>query len=104
MKRSLDEDYTLYLYYYEQQNVFTDIDGIVIYNIFEIITPNDLFLFRHDSGFNYFPFVGDKEWLVEIITVPDEVCGWQETLDFIDFGDDLERVNRYEIAKTEGCF
>ena len=34
------------LYFNEEENVFTDEDGFIVWSIFELITPNDLFLFR----------------------------------------------------------
>ena len=79
------------LYYYERENVFTDGDGHVVYDIFSMITPQDLFLFRYDHGNNCFPIVGDPDFLCEIIPVPGEDCG---TVDSPDFGDDYERCGR----------
>ena len=90
-----------YLYYYEDDNLFTDDDGHVIYDIFSVITPQDLFLFRHDNGFNVFPMRDHNDVLCEIIPVPDEVCGLQDLLP-IDLGDDYERIDRYEKAKLSG--
>lgn len=34
------------LYYLPDENKFTDEDGYVIFDIYRIITPNDVFLFR----------------------------------------------------------
>lgn len=92
-----------YMYYYEDVNLFTDDDGHVIYDIFTIITPQDLFLFRHDNGFNVFPMRGHDDVLCEIIPVPDEVCGLQEFPE-LDLGDDYERIDRYEKARLSGHF
>lgn len=33
-------------FYDLESNVFTDEDGYIVWNLFEYITPNDLFLFR----------------------------------------------------------
>jgi len=93
----------LYLYYYEDENLFTDDDGHVIYDIFTIITPQDLFLFRHDNGFNIFPMKEHNDVLCEIIPVPGEVCSMQEVPE-IDLGDDYERIERYEKARMSRCF
>lgn len=39
----------LALYYDEENNVFIDGEGEVVFEIFEIITPNDLYLFKHNK-------------------------------------------------------
>lgn len=39
----------LALYYDEENNVFIDGEGEVVFEIFEIITPNDLYLFKHNQ-------------------------------------------------------
>ena len=67
-----------YLYYYKDENHFTDCDGRIIYNIFTMITPQDLYLFRHDHGDNTFRMKGNRNVLCEITYVPDEVCGVQD--------------------------
>jgi len=33
------------LFYDRDRNLFIDEDGFIVYNIFELITPNDFFLF-----------------------------------------------------------
>lgn len=88
---------TMFIYYYEEENVFTKDDGRVIFNIFDIITPNDLYLFRYDPSFSCFSMKDNRNILVDIISVPEEVCGWIEIPD-IDLGDDWERIERYERA------
>ena len=35
------------LYYYPDENYFTDEDGYVVYDIFSYITPNELMWFLH---------------------------------------------------------
>lgn len=90
-----------YLYYYEDENLFTDDDGHVVYDIFDLITPQDLFLFRHDNGFNVFTLRTDQDILVEIVPIPDEVCGLQE-IPPINLGDDYERIERYMMARAHG--
>jgi hypothetical protein len=37
---------TKLLFYDEVQNLLMDSEGYIVYNIFEIICPNDLFLFK----------------------------------------------------------
>lgn len=65
------------IFFFKEENVFTDNDWNVIINPFQFITPNDLYLFRHDPGYSCFPKADDPEILVEIVTVPDEICGVQ---------------------------
>lgn len=84
-----------HVYYYEKENIFTDDCGQIIYDMLRIITPNELFLFKQDRSFNCFGMKGNKDVIVEILSVPDEVCGWEAIID-IDLGDDLERIARYE--------
>lgn len=77
-----------HLYYHERENVFTDSEGQVVHDLFTMITPQDLFLFRYDPGMNCFPLVGDPDFLCEILTEPGEDCGSP------DLGDDDERIGR----------
>ena len=37
------------LYYYPEENYFTDEDGYVVYDIFSYITPNELTWFLHNK-------------------------------------------------------
>jgi hypothetical protein len=57
-----------YIYYSKSENMFYDPCGILIENIFEIITPNDLFLFRKNPRKNKFPMRDEPYILCEIIT------------------------------------
>ena len=84
-----------YLYYYEEENFFTDENGWIIYDLFNIITPLDLYLFQTDNGYNVFPMVGHDDVFCEIISVPDECCGLQEFPHPVDMGDDYETLDRY---------
>lgn len=69
----MEEYEKLYLYFYEDANVFADEDGYVVYHIFDFITPQNLYLFRHDYGFNVFPMKDDPEILVVLVLVADEM-------------------------------
>lgn len=42
-----------YITYYPDTNEFYDSCGFVITNIFEFITPNDLYLFRHGVQYTF---------------------------------------------------
>lgn len=37
------------LYYFKEDNVFMDGEGELVFEIFEIITPNDLYLFKQNK-------------------------------------------------------
>lgn len=68
------EDTMVQILYFEDDNIFTDDDGHIIENIFELITPGDLYLFRSDPGYNVFPLRSNNRVLVEIVG-PDEFPG-----------------------------
>lgn len=76
----------LFLFYYRDANVFTDCDGHIIYDIFRIISPNDLYMFRHHKKYNTFPHRSQDDVLCRILTVfDDEDYYWdeQDVLDHI---------------------
>ena len=97
----MNEKSVFHLYYYEGENIFKDEKNTIIYNPFKVITPQDLFLFRHDYGINLFPMRNNPSRLCEIILIPDEICGLQDMFD-MDIGDDYERIERYEETKLSG--
>lgn len=92
------------LYYMKDDNMFMDGEGFIIYDLFEIITPNDLYMFRKDREDMIVKHATIKGYWVEIL--------WPEENDYcfdpnlchdhsiIDIGDDYERVERYERNKT----
>ena len=41
-----NQDRDVYLFYEKGDNVFLDEDGYIIWDIFSLVTPNDLYLFR----------------------------------------------------------
>lgn len=64
------------LCYYEKENFFVDEYGEIVYDIFTLITPNDLYMFRHDSDkYNRFQFRSNHEVSVSIIVIPEgDIC------------------------------
>ena len=92
-----------YLYYYEDENLFTDDGGHVVYDIYNLITPQDLYMFRNDEKYTCFALKGYRDAICEIIIIPKEYFKYPEVPD-IDFGEDYERLQRYEKAKTMGIF
>jgi len=57
----------LFVCYDPDENMFYDRYGSLI-NILEMITPNDLFLFRQDPGYCTFPHRKNNKILCEILT------------------------------------
>ena len=55
-------------------NMFYDIAGRRITNVFELITPNDLYLYRNDPGNSIFAHVSEPHTMCEIISEKD----WEE--------------------------
>lgn len=49
------------------ENRFIDEDGKPIYNVFEMITPNDLLIFRNDPGITMFRHRDIPRMYVEIV-------------------------------------
>lgn len=92
-------DDTIYIMWFPGENDFFDECGQRIQNIFEYITPNDLWLFRQDPGYNIFPARFDRHIGVEILDNDSyfEGFGYDE---IFGAGDDLERIERYERAKA----
>jgi hypothetical protein len=58
----------LRLIYNKEENIFYDADlGHQIVNIFEMITPNDLLLFKKNPEWRYFQHRSDEHTLCELI-------------------------------------
>lgn len=56
------------IYHDPDKNIFLDSDcGYIIPNIFEMITPNDLYLYRNDPGLNIFPHRDIPDLLCEVV-------------------------------------
>ena len=68
----------LYLFYHRDANVFTDFNGQVIYDMCRIISPNELYMFRHHPGkYSQFWHRSEPNILCRILTVrDDEEFGW----------------------------
>lgn len=78
---------SIHLYYWEDKNIFLDECGEVVYDLFTVITPQDLFLFHTDSSqFNNFPMIGQDEVTCQIIFVPSEASlYWMPDIDIEQF-------------------
>ncbi len=55
------------LYYYPENNFFTDEDGKIIYELFDIITPFDLDTFIYNKTDMYVDHLSYPEVLVELL-------------------------------------
>jgi hypothetical protein len=86
------------LYYLKEDNVFMDGEGEIVFEIFEIITPNDLYLFKRHKDYMIVNHRTEPGILVELYWPEDE----EER--YFDVGDDEERIERYEKARLSGCF
>lgn len=71
-------------------NMFYDIAGRRITNVFELITPNDLYLYRHDPGNSIFTHVSEPHTMCEIITDKE----WEEFPVDSDWLDDYSIQNK----------
>ena len=102
----------LYLAYYERENYFVDEYGEIVYDLYRVLTPNDLMLFHNVmDDYDQFPFVGNPEVTVHIIPIPsEEVCGRldipavniENLLDIQYDYDRLEEYERQHMAKVTG--
>lgn len=96
----------IYLVYYENENYFVDLEtDQILFEIYNVITPSDLFLFRHDPDkFCKFPWVMDRHVTVHIIFVPiGEICsdyvGYLKMVETNDLKDDYDRYEKYERTR-----
>ena len=60
------------LFYVKEWNVFQDEDGFIVWNIFEIISPNDLFLFKKNKEYMLVPHSTIPGVLVELFWPDDD--------------------------------
>lgn len=87
----------LYLYYDSIENTFYDDCGQRIDNIFELIRPNDLYLFRHDPGNVLFPYIHVPGLWCEIVDM--EEMAFDNGLNDESFRAELEMArNRWGVG------
>lgn len=56
---------TITLYYNKEENRFVDEDGYIIYHIFGIVTPNDIYMFKKNK--EYMLLKGVHGEMVELV-------------------------------------
>ena len=85
---------SLHLFYWEDANIFIDECGEVVYDLFTVITPQDLYLFHKDShSFNNFSMIGQDEVRCQIIFVPSEAgLYWMPDIDIERFTNSLTNI------------
>jgi len=64
------------IFYDIERNVFIDEDGFIIWAIFELITPNDLFLFKQNKEYMLVQHRAMQEVLVEMYYPDDDTPPW----------------------------
>ena len=67
-----DENNVIGLFYDAEQNVFIDEDGFVIWSIFEIISPNDLYLFKEKCEYFLIPHRSCPDLMIELYYPEDD--------------------------------
>lgn len=60
------------LFYDAERNCFVDEDGFVIWSIFEIISPNDLYLFKEKREYFLIPHRNSPDLMVELYYPEDD--------------------------------
>lgn len=60
------------LFYLKEDNVFIDGEGEIIFEIFEVITPNDLYLFKKHKKYMVFNHHTQLDILVELYWPEDD--------------------------------
>lgn len=68
----LECEYTIGLFYVKEWNVFMDEGSFIVWNIFEIITPNDLFLFKKHKECMLIPHCTEPGVVVELFWPDDD--------------------------------
>ena len=58
----------VYIIYSPGLNMFYDLRGKRLSNVFELITPNDLYLYKNDPGITLFPHRSKPNTLCELVT------------------------------------
>lgn len=83
-QKIMDFNEIITLYYDSERCQFIDDDGFIVSEIFEVITPNDLFLFRHCKE-NMFVFHQQSNKIcVELVwPIEDDNAPWDER--FVDY-------------------
>lgn len=67
-----DENNVIGLFYDAEQNIFVDEDGFIVWSIFDVIAPNDLYLFHQSREYTLVPHRSIPKLMVEIYYPEDD--------------------------------
>jgi hypothetical protein len=60
-------DNVMLIFYESKVNIFYDRDGHEIHYLYELLTPNDIMLFKKDNGNNIFVSRENRRTMIEIL-------------------------------------
>jgi hypothetical protein len=83
-------------FYNPIKNLFVDTDGFVVYEIFRLVSPGQLLLFKKNKKDMTIPFKGD---IIQLYWTKGEGLTLNHNDETMDVGDDMERIERYERGK-----
>ena len=97
------------LYYDPRSNRFEDEDGFIVWSIFELITPNDVYLFRENQEYMIVPHRQLKGVGVELYYPEEGDCWYCENYEvchgYIDLekdeGEDFESEHHYQHSLAQ---
>lgn len=70
--KTFDFEELVQLYYYPNDNLFVSDGGFAVFNIFTLITPNDLYLFTHNKEYMLVQSRSDRHLGVELFWPDDD--------------------------------
>ena len=87
----------IYLFHYEKENIFVDAEGDIVYDLFRMITPSNLFLFKKIlDDYETFPMVDHPDVTVHIISIPKEPICQGMYIPALDLKECYEQYEQYE--------
>ena len=99
-------EYDTALYYMKEDNIFMDGEGSIVFNLFEIVRPNDIFMFKHYKENMLVQHATIPEGLVELFYPEEDDYCYDVNLMHDEsivhmVGDDYERISRYYDSTKE---
>lgn len=83
-------------FYNPVKNLFVDGDGFVVYEIFRLVSPGQLMLFKKNKKDMRIQHNGD---IIQLYWTPGTGTVLNHNDETMDIGDDMERIERYERGK-----
>lgn len=87
--------YCIGFFYNPVKNLFVDTDGFVVYNLFQLVSPNQLLMFKKNKVNVRIQHKGD----IIMLYYSGNGIVLDHNDETIDIGDDMERIERYEKGK-----